>query len=76
MRKRMVRPAQQVRKQRFSKQNHLEEFSSIPGTHFTLKRASASTDASKVRQDIAADIARGEGAMTAREAGHMRSSRS
>ncbi|NEU32402.1 hypothetical protein GN156_16760 [bacterium LRH843] len=31
------------------------------------------TDPAKVKQEIATDVARGEGAMTAREAGHMRS---
>ncbi|GGA80417.1 hypothetical protein [Ornithinibacillus halotolerans] len=39
---------------------------------FQLQRGYAGTDAKKVRKEIQEDLKRGQGAMTAREAGAMR----
>lgn len=52
-----------------------EKPSKTSNADFVLKQGYAGTKPAEIREQIASDEARGEGAMTAREAGHMRNRR-
>lgn len=72
MTQRMNQSKPHYRKYRLSRQRFGEETSSITDAREIIKSKYAGTDPNKVHQQILSDVARGEGAMTAREAGSMR----
>lgn len=74
MQKRIYTPAQYVlkRQQSIAQQPFDQEFSSIPDQASIMESGYAGTDPAEVQQEIASDVARGVGAMTSREAGHLR----
>ena len=74
MQKRIYRPVQQVRsrQQLITQQPLDQEFGSIPDLASIMKPRYAGTNPAEVQQEIASDVAQGVGAITSREAGHMR----